>query len=404
MKMKRLTLPVVLFIFLIVVAFPVVAAPVPGVDDKTIKIGILTDFSGPGKHPGTEIYQATKVWVDYVNDQGGIHSRKLELYYGDHSWDPSRGMAEAKRLVSQYDVFMFINTCGSSVNNAVIPFIQKEQIPSVGPMAVSKLLYDPPQKYVFYTLTDTDRLFQVLFDYIIFDLKEKKPKVGIIYQDDEWGKDGLRGVQTGAKKHGITLVAEESYKRGSVDFASQVLNCKRAGADYVFHPGFSAALAGLYQEASKIGYKPLFFGETGCMTFTTLKLGGHLAKDQLFGYPCSVDGDKGIGMAKLKEIARKYRPKVDANYKPEDPLDPNYIIGYVSGLLTEQALRDCGRDITREKFVTAMENLKNFDTGGIFGPITYGAGNRDGAGWTRVFKADPEKMLFIPISDFRKPK
>ena len=401
--MKKLMLTLVFLSTMILAASPSMAASVPGVDDTSIKIGILTDFSGPGKHPGTKIYHATKVWLDDVNARGGVHGRKLELYVGDHGWNPSRGMAEAKRLISEHDVFMFINTCGSAVNQAVIPLMQKEGIPSVGPMAVSRLIFEPPKKYVFYTLTDTNRVFQVLLDYVVNDLKDKKPKVAVIFQDDAWGKDGQRGLQIGAKKYGIKLVAQESYKRGSVDFSSQVLNCRKAGADYVFHAGFSGAMAGIMQEAAKINFKPQFFGETGCMTFTMMKLAGKLSKDQLFGYPCAVDGDTGSGMKMLKQLADKYLPNVDSQYKKGDRLDPNYIIGYVSGMITEQVLKDSGRDLTREKFVNTANNLKEFDTGGIFGPITYGNGDRDGGGWTRVYKADPDNMTFIPVSDFRKP-
>ena len=124
--MKKLMLSVAFVSAMIFVASPLMAASVPGVDDTSIKIGILTDFSGPGKHPGTKIYHATKVWMDDVNARGGIHGRKLELYVGDHGWNPSRGMAEAKRLISEHDIFMFINTCGSAVNQAVIPLMQKD--------------------------------------------------------------------------------------------------------------------------------------------------------------------------------------------------------------------------------------------------------------------------------------
>jgi ABC-type branched-subunit amino acid transport system substrate-binding protein len=401
--MKRLLQTVLVVFSILLVGLPVLAGSVPGVDDKTIKIGILTDFSGPGKHPGTEIYQATKVWVEDVNARGGINGRKLELFYGDHGWNPSKGLAEAKRLVSQHDIFMFINTCGSAVNQAVIPYQQKEGIPSVGPMAVSRLIFDPPKKYVFYTLTDTNRIFQVLANYIVKDLKVKNPKVGIIYQDDAWGKDGLRGLQIAAKKLGFKIAAQESYKRGSVDFSSQVLNCKKAGAKFVFHAGFSGAMAGIMQEAAKIKYKPVFLGETGCMTFTMMKLAGDLAKDQLFGYPCAVDGVKCKGMDMLRAKADKFRPAIDSKFKPGDVLDPNYIIGYVSGLVTEQALKNAGRDLTREKFVAEAEALKNFDTGGIFGPITYGKNDRDGGGWTKVYRADPANKAFTPITDYRKP-
>ncbi len=401
--MKKLMLSVILFSAMIFTAAPLMAGSVPGVDDTSIKIGLLTDFSGPGKHPGSKIYQATKVWMNDVNARGGVHGRKLELYIGDHGWDPSRGMAEAKRLISEHDVFMFINTAGSAVNMAVIPLMQKEGIPSVGAMAVSRLIFEPPKKYVFYTLTDTNRMFRVLLDYIVLDLKDKKPKVAIIFQDDAWGKDGQRGLQIGAKKYGFELVAQESYKRGSVDFSSQVLNSRKAGADYIFHAGFSGAMAGIMQEAAKINYKPKFVGETGNMTFTMLKLAGNLAKDQLFGYPCAVDGDTGAGMKMVKQLADKYLPAVDSQFKPGDRLDPNYIIAYISGMITEQVLKDSGRDLTREKFVKAAENLKDFETGGIFGPISYGPGDRDGGGWTRVYKADPDKTMFIPVSDFRKP-
>ncbi len=401
--MKKLMLIMVFFAAMLFATLPVMAGGVPGVDEKTIKIGMLTDFSGPGRHPGHECYMGVKMWVDQVNMKGGINGRKIKLFYGDHGWDPSRGMAEARRLVAQHDIFGLVGTCASSVNKVLMPFLKKEKLPNIGPMSVSRFLWDPPKKYTFAILTDTNRVFQVLVEYIVQDLKVKNPAIGIIYQDDAWGKDGLRGLKTAAKRHGITLVAEESYKRGSVDFATQMLNCKRAGAKYIFHPGFSAAMAGIMQEAAKINYSPKFLGETGCMTFSMLKVAGALAKDQIFGYPCAVDGVEVSGIKKLKQISNKYRPKLDSKFKSGDKLDPNYIIGYGAGLVFGEGLKRAGRDITREKFIKALESLKDWEMGGIFGPVTYGPDDRDGSGWTMVYKADPENMRFVPVTGFRKP-
>ncbi|MFH1349315.1 MAG: ABC transporter substrate-binding protein [Pseudomonadota bacterium] len=401
--MKRLMVIMFIFVGALVSTWPVMAADVPGVDDKTIKVGMLTDFSGPGRHPGNECYMGVKMWVEETNMAGGIHGRKLELFYGDHGWDPSRGMAEARRLVVQHNVFAFVGTAASSVNKVLMPWLEKENLPNVGPMSVSAFLWNPPTKTTFAILTDTNSIFQVLTDYIVNDMKVQKPKLGIIYQDDEWGKDGLRGLEIGAKKHGAPIVAAESYKRGSVDFATQVLNCKKAGAEYIFHPGFSAAMAGIMQEAAKINYSPKFFGETGCMTFSMLKVAGALAKDQIFGYPTAVDGIDVPGMKKLKEISDKYRPSFDSKFKAGDQLDPNYIIGYGAGIVAGEAMKRAGRDITRDKFIEALESLKDWDTGGLFGPITYGPGDRDGSGWTMIYKADPDKMQFIPVTGFKKP-
>ncbi|MFH1623836.1 MAG: ABC transporter substrate-binding protein, partial [Pseudomonadota bacterium] len=223
-------------------------------------------------------------------------------------------------------------------------------------------------------------------DYIMKDLKQTDPRIGIICQDDEIGRDTMRGLNAALKLYGLKLADKEVYKSGAVDFTSQVLNLKRAKANFVILSMTTSEPPLVFKEARKFGYSPQFFGSVG------------LASDKVV----EVSGEDSRGLLVITNEARpdsdvpgavEYRKSME-KYQPGTRLDFYSLACYGVGMVFAEGARRCGKDLTAEGLVTALETLNKFETGGIYAPITFGPNMRDSVNSGYFLKANPEKKTY----------
>ena len=185
-----------------------------GVTDDMIKFGTFQDMSGPGAYLGKMCTTGLTVWKKWVNEKlGGIHGRQVDFVVEDMKYDPVLTKTAFTKLVNQHQVFSIIMVYGSTPCTAVKEDIKKEKIPVFTTAASVASMYDPPNRYLFwYACNDEDNAIMMV-DYVMNDLKAEKPKFGVCYQDDEWGKSALSGLEIAAKKYGLNYAAAP-YKRG----------------------------------------------------------------------------------------------------------------------------------------------------------------------------------------------
>jgi len=388
---------ITLFIFLSVTLFintSIYGANKSGVSKKQIKIGVIGDLTGPAANVGAESAAATRVLFKHINEQGGIHGRNLKVYIQDNHYDPVKTVAALKYLVSRHDVFAIVNVLGSTPMMAVFPMIAEEKIPCLPQINVSSKMYDPPKRYIFTNTTPGSEAAIVGLDYIVKDLKAKNPRLGIFYQDDEYGKNGLLGWKRAAEHYGFKLVIAESFKRGSTDVSSQAVSLRRANPEYVFLTGVGGTVL-MLKEAKKLNWSPIFIGDKNLTHPKTIAIAGDAATGM-----CTVSdqaqGHESVpGVVELKKLNKKYLPKQEPTYAN--------IWGWANTLILLEGLKRAGRDLTREGLVETLENFKNVSTKGLTGPVTYGPNDRKGGGTARVFKANIGKKVFDPVIDYRGP-
>lgn len=362
-----------------------------GVTENSITVGASLDMTGPIAFVGKSVSDGMNVYFSAVNDAGGIHGRKIIQIIEDNAYDPSRAVASVVKLNDRDKVFAIVGSAGTPTTLAMVPALEKARLPLIGTGSFSPKLADPPKRYVFHLLTNYNDQMRIGLDYIVKDLGIKKPKLGMIYQDDDFGQHCLDGLKQQADIYGIPIIATVTYKRGAIDFNPQVVRMMSAGVEYCFLATIYKETAGVVKEAAKLGWKPTFMVSAAASDPITLKLSGPAA-DGLLGVACGelLDSQR-IGWKEYLERTKKYGKGAPAFY---------HSVGYLYAKIFCEGLRITGRDLTREKFIKSMEEIKDFDTG--VGPnITFGPNLRSGAHSAFIVKANTEKVQFEQITEWR---
>ena len=222
--------------------------------------------------------------------------------------------------------------------------------------------------------------------------------MAIVYQDDEWGKDGRAGMEIGAKKYGKEVVAAVSFKRGSKDMTSQVTTLIRSGATHVYYVGFGPDFAMLIRTAQSLNYKPQFIGDYVSVDHRLGEWGGAATDGAWAIGVTGLPSDDGWGIEEAKAVLGRYMPPPDNQFQ-----FPTQALIYAGAKLAEAGLKKCGRDLTRERFVEALEETVGMDMGGLVGKIGFSKTSRKGISEYRIYRFHYDSAVWSILSDWRKP-
>ncbi len=202
----------------------------PGVTSNSILVGCSLPQSGPAGAYGV-IANGTKAYFDYVNAHGGVYGRKIKYTILDDGYDPARQLTNVKNLVLNKGVFALADDLGTANNEAALPFITREGVPLVYPATGSSAMSNPFHEYLFAMQVSYTIEGKVLTDYAVKTLHAKK--IGVFYQNDDFGQEGLNAVTARAKQDGASVVDAEPYELTQADLSAQALKLKSAGVDAV---------------------------------------------------------------------------------------------------------------------------------------------------------------------------
>jgi len=320
-----------------------------GVTKDEIVIGTIQDLSGPIAAFGKQTRNGMQLRVEEINEQGGINGRKLRLLVEDSAYDPKRAVLAAQKLVNQDKIFLMAGHIGTAHNNAAMPIQFEKNVINFLPVTAAREMYEPFHRLKFsFAATYYDQMRAGIPE--LFKRK-KYTTPCIIYQDDEFGLEVLRGAEMGLKSVGSAFVEKTTYKRGATEFASQVARMKSANCDLVVLGTIIRETIGTIGEARKTGFSPDFFGSSASYTDLIHKLGGK-AMDGMYAMHYAAHPYLDQADEKVRFWANKYKTKFN-----EDPaVFSAYGYSIIDTFAT--AARAAGPNLTTDTFIKAMESTK----------------------------------------------
>jgi branched-chain amino acid transport system substrate-binding protein len=319
-----------------------------GVTKTEITVGTIQDLSGPVAAFGKAVRQGMQLRADEINEQGGINGRKVKLIVEDNAYDPKKAVLAAQKLVNQDKIFAMLGHIGTAMNNAAMPIQFEKNIVNFFPVTAAREMYEPVHKLKFAFAVSYFDQMKTFAPRLAKDKNAKK--VCIIYQDDEFGLEVMRGAEAGLKSVNLDLAEKTTYKRGATDFSSQVARLKSSNCDMVVLGTIIRETIGTIGEARKSGYNPIFLTSTAGYTELIHKLGGK-AMDGLYAAMAAQVPYLDDPSQPLRFWANKFKTKFNE--------DPTLFAAYGYGIMDAfgQAASKAGANLTTESFVKAMETI-----------------------------------------------
>ena len=333
---------------LAILAMPAGAADAQGVSKSEIVVGSIQDLSGPLAGFGKQVRLGMMLRVDEINEQGGINGRKLKLLVEDSGYDPKKAVLAAQKLVNLDKIFIMIGHIGTAQNNAAMPVQFEKNVINFFPITAAREMYEPFHRLKYsFAATYFDQVKTAMPKLI----KEKgAKKVCIMYQDDEFGLEVLRGGEAALKTMNMEFAEKTSYKRGATDFSSQVARMKSSGCDFVLLGTIIRETIGTIAEARKTGFAPTFMGTSASYTDLIHKLGGK-PMDGLYATMTVQNPYTDEASQQISFWAKKYKTKFN-----EDPTVFS-VYGYNIIDTFARAATKAGANLGTDSFIKAMDSM-----------------------------------------------
>jgi branched-chain amino acid transport system substrate-binding protein len=365
-------------ISLLVLAAILVAAPVhaeDGVGKDAVSIGYFSVMTGPVNLSGTSGWDGFRLYVDEVNRKGGVHGRKVTLVGPyDEACKPSEAVAVVNKLIHQDKVFALAGGGCSGATLAALPAIKDARIPFLITISTHVKFMQPVSPNVFRAGTvPDDILTTALADAAVKNFGARK--VAILYVANDYGKGGAAGITKRLEKYKVTPVLQEPYNVGDSDFSAQVLRLKRESPDLVFLYAYHKEAGIIVRQAVELGLKTKWLGSGA----TSTPLFPQAAGDAGTGF-VSVQPIPALTESDQPDVA-SYRAKLSALYPgglPAGRPSDYDMFNYGGAKVLVEALQRAGADLTRQRFIDALESLRNVQTGTTF-PVSFSKDDHEGS-------------------------
>src|SRR5437588_4513639 len=330
----------------------------PGVTDAAIKIGNTCFYSGPASSYGT-IGKAMAAYYRMVNDQGGVNGREITFLSYDDAYSPPKTVEQTRRLVEQDEVLLDAGPLGTPTNSAIWQYMNQKKVPQLF-VSTGATKWDDPKGHP-WTIGWQPNYQSEGRIYATYILKEKPDgKVAVLYQNDDFGKDYLKGLKDGlGEKAKAMVVVEASYETTDPTVDSQVVGMKAAGCDVFVNTAIPKFAAQAIRKAPEIEWKPLhILSSIGNSVAATLKPAGlENAKDLVSDFYLKDPTDP---RWKDDEGFKWWVGFMDKYYPEGDKSDAGNVYGPSNAGTIVQVLKQCGDELTHENVMKQAANLHDF--------------------------------------------
>jgi len=346
----------------------------PGASDTEIKLGNTTPYSGPASAYGTN-GRAAAAYFRMVNDRRGVNGRKINFISYDDAYSPPNTVEQVRRLVESDEVLALVQTLGTATNSAIMKYTNTKKIPQLF-VATGGTKFGDPKNFP-WTMGFQPNYQSEGRVYAKFILANHPAgKIAVLYQNDDYGKDVLKGLKDGLGARTTMIIAEAPYETGDPTVDSQVVRLQASGADIFVNIATPKFAAQAIKKVAELGWKSIHI-----LNNVSGSIGSVLK-------PAGFENSKGIlSTAYLQDPTDKANANdpgvkewvafMDKYYPEGDKTNSGNVSGYVIARLMVQVLEQCGDNLTRENVMKQAANLKDVDLGMLLPGIKVNTGPND---------------------------
>ena len=329
-------------------------ASAQGVTDTEVTIGSCAALTGPANFLGTQTVQGAQAYLNSLNDAGGVHGRKVKLVSRDDGYEPDKTIACVNQLIQQDKVFGMAFFVGTPTGAKAVPMAEAQKVPVVGFFTGAEILRTPLRKNVVHVRASYYDEARAQVDSLVKTLGMKK--IAVFYQEDAFGLAVLEGVKIALKKYDLAPVALGTYPRNTMDIAKGMETVKAGEPEAVVMVGTYAPLAEVVKKAKADKWNPLFstvsFVGTEAFAKAAGPAGDGVVITQVVPPPSRTDLP---AVASYGKALKKYFPDAQPNFVSLE--------GFVNAMVVAEGLKAAGKELSREKFIAAIEGLSSLDLG-----------------------------------------
>ncbi len=328
-----------------------------GATDTEIKIGNIMPYSGPASAYGV-IGKTEQAYFNKINAAGGINGRKINFVSYDDGYSPPKAVEQARKLVESDEVLFIFNSLGTPSNSAIHKYMNAKKVPQLF-VATGATKWNDPKEFP-WTMGWQPNYQSEAHIYAKYLMKEKPDaKIAVLYQNDDYGKDYLKGLKDGLGTKASMIVAEESYETTEPTIDNHIVKLKSSGADVFFNVTTPKFAAQAIKKVAEVDWKPLhILNNVGASVGSVLK-------------PAGFDNSQGIiSAAYLKDVSdpqwdndpgmKHFLDFLAKDFPEGNKLDASIVVGYSVAQTMVQVLKQCGDNLTRENVMKQAANLKDF--------------------------------------------
>ncbi len=347
-----------------VIAFAAMSGSAPaqkkydtGATDTEIKIGNILPYSGPASAYGV-IGKTEAAYFKKINEAGGINGRKINFVSYDDGYSPPKAVEQARKLVESDEVLLVFNSLGTANNTAIQKYMNSKKVPQLF-VATGATKWNDPKDFP-WTMGWQPSYQSEARIYAKFLMKEKPDgKIAIMFQNDDFGKDYLKGLKDGLGAKASMIIAEESYETSEPTIDSHIVKLKATGADVFISITTPKFAAQAIKKLAEIEWKPMHIvSNVSASVGSVIKPAGFENAQGILSAAYAKDGadsqwDNDPGMKKFYEFLEK-------NFPEGNKLDGSVVYGYGAAQTMVKVLQMCGDNLTRENVMKQAASLKDF--------------------------------------------
>ncbi|MCA1380213.1 MULTISPECIES: ABC transporter substrate-binding protein [Bradyrhizobium] len=334
-----------------------------GASDTEIKIGNIMPYSGPASAYGV-IGKTEEAYFRKINAEGGINGRKINFITYDDAYSPPKTVEQARKLVESDEVLLIFNSLGTPPNSAIQKYMNQKKVPQLF-VATGATKWNDPQTFPWTMGWQPNYQIEAII-YAKYILKNHpNAKIAVLYQNDDYGKDYLKGFKDGlGAKAASMIVIEDSYEVSEPTIDSHIVKMKSTNADVFFNITTPKFAAQAIKKNAEIGWKPLhFLNNVSASIGSVIKPAGFenaqdIISSQYFKDPTDAQWKNDKAMIAWNEFLDKYYPEANR-------ADASVMYGYIVAQGLVHVLKACGDNLTRENIMKQAANIKDFEPAGL---------------------------------------